>query len=436
MPNQSVKITKTVVEKAPLPESGQTFLRDTDLKGFAVRLTPTGVRTFVVEKRIDGRVRRITLGRHTELTVAMARTRAHQILGQVAMGIDPIGERRRRIHQATTLRACFEDFKKARKHLSPATLYDYDRILRLPLKDWRKKPISAIRPDMVHQRFRKIAEERGESYANLTMRCLRSLLNFAIANYDDGTGEPILRSNPVNVLTRTKAWYRTARRQTVIKVHQLEPWHAAVESLRHHNDIEHTGNTVADLVNLILFTGLRRQEANQLTWSAVDLEERTLHIAKTKNGEPAILPMSTHVHDLLVGRQQHAMGLYVFPGRRPTWYLIEPKKHIAAVIEHSGVPFIIHDLRRTFITVAEALDVSPYAIKRLVNHKMHNDVTAGYIVSDVERLRRPTQRICDFFLRAFDGEARNVVPFPISQLTTTQSNTRLGDTTQDTPGTR
>ena len=72
MPNQSVKITKTVVEKAPLPETGQAFLRDTELKGFAVRLTPTGVRTFVVEKRIDGRVRRITLGRHTELTVAMA----------------------------------------------------------------------------------------------------------------------------------------------------------------------------------------------------------------------------------------------------------------------------------------------------------------------------------------------------------------------------
>ena len=77
---------------------------------------------------------------------------------------------------------------------------------------------------------------------------------------------------------------------------------------------------------------------------------------------------------------------------------------MAKITALSDVPFIIHDLRRTFITAAERLDISAYAIKRLVNHKMANDVTAGYIVSDVERLRKPAQRVCDFFLRAFDGE--------------------------------
>jgi len=58
----------------------------------------------------------------------------------------------------------------------------------------------------------------------------------------------------------------------------------------------------------------------------------------------------------------------------------------------------VHDLRRTFITVAESLDISAYAVKRLVNHKMSNDVTAGYIVNDVERLRKPMQSITDYFL--------------------------------------
>ena len=58
--------------------------------------------------------------------------------------------------------------------------------------------------------------------------------------------------------------------------------------------------------------------------------------------------------------------------------------------------FTLHDLRRTFITIAESLDIPAYALKRLLNHKDSNDVTAGYIVSDVNRLREPMQRITDF----------------------------------------
>ncbi len=64
----------------------------------------------------------------------------------------------------------------------------------------------------------------------------------------------------------------------------------------------------------------------------------------------------------------------------------------------SGVPFTIHDLRRTFATTAEGLDLPAYSLKRLLNHKMSNDVTAGYIMLDVERLRKPMQLITDFLI--------------------------------------
>lgn len=57
---------------------------------------------------------------------------------------------------------------------------------------------------------------------------------------------------------------------------------------------------------------------------------------------------------------------------------------MATVIKESGVHFTVHDLRRTFITVAESLDISAYALKSLLNHKMSNDVTAGYIIKDAE----------------------------------------------------
>ncbi len=56
-----------------------------------------------------------------------------------------------------------------------------------------------------------------------------------------------------------------------------------------------------------------------------------------------------------------------------------------------------HDLRRTFITLAEGLDIPHYALKRLVNHA-DTDVTAGYIVPDPNRLREPMQRITDRLL--------------------------------------
>jgi len=68
------------------------------------------------------------------------------------------------------------------------------------------------------------------------------------------------------------------------------------------------------------------------------------------------------------------------------------------VVEASGVTFTLHDLRRTFVTVAEGLDIPAYALKRLLNHKMRNDVTAGYIVTDVERLRGPMQQVTDYIL--------------------------------------
>ncbi len=82
-----------------------------------------------------------------------------------------------------------------------------------------------------------------------------------------------------------------------------------------------------------------------------------------------------------------------------TGYIYEPKKAVNRVVELSNVPFTLHDLRRTFATVAGSLDLPAYALKRLLNHKMNHDVTAGYIMKDVERLRKPMQQVADFLLK-------------------------------------
>ena len=98
--NQPVKLTKTVVDKAPIPNSGQSFIRDNSLKGFGLRITSTGTKSFIVEKRINGRVKRQTIGRFGELTVEEARRHAQHLLGQIAIGRDPIAERRKKKPQS------------------------------------------------------------------------------------------------------------------------------------------------------------------------------------------------------------------------------------------------------------------------------------------------------------------------------------------------
>jgi integrase len=78
------------------------------------------------------------------------------------------------------------------------------------------------------------------------------------------------------------------------------------------------------------------------------------------------------------------------------------------VSARSGVKFTIHDLRRTFITIAESLGISPYALKRLLNHRIDADVTAGYIVIDAERLRQPVEQIAERILELAYAEGKKV----------------------------
>lgn len=64
------------------------------MKGFALRITSGGVKSFIVETRINGKVKRVTLGKYGNLTVEEARKQAKSLLGSVARGDDPIAEKK------------------------------------------------------------------------------------------------------------------------------------------------------------------------------------------------------------------------------------------------------------------------------------------------------------------------------------------------------
>lgn len=433
MHNQSVRLTKTVIDSAPLPERGQTFLRDADLKGFGLRLTANGARTFIVEKRIKGKVQRMTLGRYGELTVQQARLKAQMFLGQIAMGQNPIQDKQRVRLEAITLKEAVEDFLRARTGLKEKTIYEYRRFLEVAFAEWRDRPLNKITKDHVAAHHQHLGATRGEYYANGAMRFLRSLFNFALDKYEDGMGRGLLSENPVLRLTRTRAWYRTERRKTVLRIPDLPAWAQAVSGLRAPEVSEPQSETpellprvpepqvgtpdvfaetVADYLMMLLFTGLRRQEAAQLRWSDIDFGQRSLTIRDPKNREAHTLPLSDYLEALLRRRHETHRSAYIFDGNGKKGYLIEPKRWVQKVQAESGVTFTLHDLRRTFATIAEGLEISSYTLKRLLNHKMRNDVTAGYIVSDLERLRRPMQQITDFLCAQLElGASAPGAPF-------------------------
>ncbi len=392
-----MKLTKSAIDRIDPPATGQAFHRDDVLKGFALRVTAGGVKSFVVEKRINRKVKRKTLGRFGELTAEQARKEAQKFLGKVASGRDPIGEKLDLEAQNVTLGEVFEDYLKVRSGLKPGTVHDYRRVMREGFSDWQDRPLQNISKDAVARRHAKIGE-RSPSRANNSMRVLRALYNFAAGQYEDSKGRSLFPENPVSRISHTRAWYKVDRRRTVIKRGELPAWFEAVNALKTETD-DLQACTVADYLLLLLFTGMRRSEGMRLRWEHIDLEGRSFTLPDTKNREPLILPLSDYLYELLSKRKNVVDGSpFVFPGEGEGGCLVEPRPQIKKVIARSGVDFTLHDLRRTFVTVAESLDISYATLKRLVNHKAGSDVTEGYIISGVERLREPMQQVTDFLL--------------------------------------
>lgn len=407
MTKKLIKLTKTAVEKISLPEKGQAFYWDADLPGFGLRVG-TKSKAFICERRIDGKTVRVTLGKHPVLTAPLARKMAQETLGVMVRGINPTAEKQERKAKAVTLGQVFDDFMASRS-LKPRTAYDYNRVMEVAYGDWQKKSIVSISKDMVERRHKKIGEERGASYANLAARTLRSVLNFAGGKYENVQGRSILPENPVTRLSQTKQWYRVDRRTGHLKPHELKAWFEAVLTINN--------PVIRDYMQFVLMTGCRRSEAARLRWKDVSFEDRSFFIRDPKNHNPIALPLSDYLLVLLKGRKEGNETEFVFPADSASGHLAEPKKRVAAVGEAIGHPFTLHDLRRTFITIAESLDISHYALKGLVNHNVRSgDVTAGYVQMSVERLRAPMQKVSDYILSA--GEVRknnSVVSFNLDE---------------------
>jgi integrase len=393
-------LTNAIAETAAPPSAGQYFIRDARLPGFALRVTAGGVKSWIVEARVKGQrsTKRRTLGRYPQVKADRARTLALQELGRFAEGVDQLIEERKAKAKTVTLGQVFEDYLASRD-LKPQSVDDYRRAFKTSLEDWRGRQITEITRSMVEQRHAREGK-RSHARANNAFRLLRALINFAIGKYEDGEGQPIITDNPVTRLSATRAWFRIERRRTLIRLHQMPAWFEAVERLYEQPNL---APVVADWLQFLILTGCRRKESMNLKWSDVDLKARFFQLPDTKNRQVHELPLSDYLTEVLTRRYQNRVpdNEHVFPGRKDG-PLAKEKHWLQWVAEESDVAFTPHDLRRTFATVAESCDISGYTLKRLMNHVSGagGDVTGGYLIIDVERLRVPMQRITDAILTA------------------------------------
>jgi integrase len=374
----AIRLTKRTVEALPYPQNGQILYRDLDLPGFGVRVGKKS-KVYFVEGRVHRRTVRATVGRADLFSAEMARRKAMGLLGVMAGGTNPNVAKRALAVDALTVEGAFEAFFEAKPNLSPKTVKDYTRTYELYLADWMSRPLSRLTRDMILARHRSISEKHGAVTANNAMRHLRSVYNFSAAANDR------LPPNPLAILSQARAWHRERRRSSLVENHQLPAWWSAIMA---------ETEDARDVLLVALFTGMRRSEILRLKWENLDFAAGLLRLPTSKNGDPLDLPLSDFLQELFRARQGLVgQSEWVFPGRGKTGHLTETKTFVARVSEASGVKFTMHDLRRTFITIAESLDIPAYALKRLLNHRVGADVTGGYIVISADRLRQPVERI-------------------------------------------
>jgi integrase len=324
----------------------------------------------------------VTVGAVNEMSLDQARNDAADILHKLRRGEDPKSKNR-----VGTLRQVLEQYLAART-LRPPSRYLYGVAVERYLAPWADKPIGDITADMVEARHRSIAQEvasdgryNGRTAANVAMRVLRALWSFAAER------EPTLGVNPVQRLKRQ--WNAEPRRKDLIRSEDMPRFYTAIRSL--------PNKVVADYLQLLLFTGLRKSEAASLTWADVDLKARTIHLSaeRVKNKRDFDLPMSDVVADMFIARRALGNAKYIFPSNGSKKHIVDVSHPLASAAATCGVKITLHGLRRTFATAAASTPGITHAqLKKLLNHAS-GDVTEGYQVFGVNELREPVQLIAD-----------------------------------------
>lgn len=375
--------------KPAAPEQRQYEVWDAVLPSFGIRVGSRGNKAFVVMARVDGKLKRTTLGRYPHMSLADARKRAGKVIEDAACGIDQrelersekhARERQRRntfgavaadfmVHHAIHLRTKEEMQRKLDQDILPA---------------WRDLPIRSITRSEVRQMLRDKAATAPIA-ANRVLALISTIFNWAI-------DEEIVEANPAARMRRPAPEVERERSLSDDELRSI--WRAA----------DQAGYPFGPLVQLLILTGQRRGEVASLQWSDIRDAEWHLPNERTKSGRGHAVPLSSYAMRVL--EQVPQVGSYVFSsGMEPRKRKVDPeaeeKKHrrgdkafqgwsrakarLDAIIgrqwvtagaqrepgvEAKGIAdWRLHDIRRTVATGMRTLGVDRLTVSKILNHR-------------------------------------------------------------------
>lgn len=375
---EAQKITLTVVKAL---EPGEV-VQDVELKGFGVRRQRDAI-SYFVRKRIKGRLKRITIGRHgSPWTPETARKKAGALLQDIAAGGDPVAKRRAEMARGKLFGEIADDFLKTHGSTVKLTTYTvYESLVRVQLKPYfSKKPMaSLVRGDIA--KFHA-AWSHQQRTANHAVSVLSKIFAWAME-----TGYLPEGDNPCHGVRR----YPEVKRQRYLGTSELQAIGNAMAEMERNGTLS---PHVAAAIQLLLLTGARLREILTLRWEYVDLERRRLFLPDSKTGAK-VIALNSNAVALLEVLPRLRENPFVLPGQRTGCHLVNlrlPWLEICKLAKVSNVR--LHDLRHSFASVAVGHGGSLPIIGKLLGHNQ-SQTTARYAHiadSPVDELSETTGR--------------------------------------------
>jgi integrase len=358
------RITKQAVD-ALVPDGKECFLWDQEFKGFGVRVTTSGSRSYVLQYRMGGREapsRRYTIGKHgSPWTPLTARKEAERLAILVHRGIDPVQDKQDREREAVELAfdlyvESFVDLylKKRWKHWQLGS----SLLERHAVKALGKKPLPLIKRGDLAPIFDKVDDKPAT--ARLIHATLRKLFRWAVSRGD-------IDRSP---LEGVEAPPPVAARDRVLSDEELAlVWKSSGD----------LGWPFAGLFRLLILTGQRRSEVASLDWSEINGAEATwtLPSQRSKNKKPHLVPLTEQAIAVLdefafEGTWPNKGLVFSVTGKTPISGFSKAKSRLDALVTKArGAelgPWRTHDLRRTVATGLQRLGVRFEVTEAVLNH--------------------------------------------------------------------
>jgi integrase len=413
------KLTKRYVD-ALIPATGRDrFEWDSDLKGFGLRLKPSGAGAFIVQYRTpQGRTRRFAFAKIGTLAPEEARTKARRLLAEVQDGKDPSRARHEVREALTVARLCslYMDAARAglvttrfRKPKSPSTVaIDEGRVLRHIVPLIGSRIASDVSRADVQRMADAIAAGKTAGTAKTKVRGLARVKGGAgtaarVVELFGGVWtwaekrELVTGANPA----RGVDLQRGRTKDRVLTKGELARLGVSIK--------EHAGRTplACAALKLIALTGLRREEACGLRWREIDVEGQCLRLEATKTGRSSRPIGGKAIEQLLA--LPRIQGEFVFPGRTGN-SSADLKKSIASIFDAAGLKDArSHDLRRTFASTAAELSYGDATIAELIGHSRRGVTERHYVRRPDAVLVAAATRVAQVISDALDGREAEVV---------------------------